>query len=73
MFTYFKNRNLELRMPKAEGKPDACGIRYEGDVLNGRAPLPIGDPSLYRLQPARLDQYGHVIEDDPVLKFHTRR
>jgi len=78
---YFKKRDSGLKMPDSEKQPDSLGIRYEGELLNGKITL---EDALAR---EKAEQQRHAIqtqirtgvgcvrgpeEYDPVLRYHLR-
>jgi hypothetical protein len=78
---YFKKRDSGLKMPDSEKQPDSLGIRYEGELLNGKITV---DEALARekaqqqLAAAQTQIRTGVgcvrgpEEYDPVLRYHLR-
>ena len=70
---YFGKRRAGLRMPRKDGVDPATGLRYEGDVLNGK--LSVTEAILREALTVRSSAWPAASSDvgyDPVLRSHLR-
>jgi len=79
VLAYFKKRDSGLKMPDSDKQPDSLGIRYEGELLNGKITVDEAfarekaKQQLHAIQTQIRTGVGCVRgpeEYDPVLRFH---